>query len=679
VFLAIQTLLVSYLAQAASATVVGLLLVYFYSRYRKTYLLHWVASAFALVVFYLVVAGDLFRGEQLATLGPERIAAALIAGVAVAWAVVFFVSGTFMLARQRPIASRRFRLLVSVAGAAGLLFATPLALLQTGPLRQVLLVGGGSLVLGIGLAAGAALLRRGRPQSSFMFFIASLGALATVKLICAALFFGFWRGVVAQPYPAALAMVEMLAFFIVGLAMIISLLEDENEASSLAVAEVERMAYHDGLTGLPNRALLLDRLRTLLLQAQEKNEQFALYFLDLDRFKGVNDSLGHSTGDALLRQAAERIRHTLRDHDLAARFGGDEFVCIHFNLKGTDEALDVGQRLLDALREPFHLADREITVTTSIGVATFPIDGYDADELVRNADSAMYRAKARGGNRCFAFEPQMLSLSLERLELETAMRRSLRDGGFVVHYQPLFDIRTGRIYGLEALVRWNHPERGLLNPNYFIPIAESSGIIIELGAWVLREACFQVQSWRQERGIDLVISVNFSARQLHEPGTVEQVATVLQESGLPARLLEIEITESVAVGDFDRTVEILKQIRALGVRIAIDDFGTGYSSLAYLRMLPVDTVKLDRSFVREIAGPSDGAIARGVISMAHGLNLKVLAEGVETAEELAFLKANKCDNLQGFLYSVPLSAGAFETFVDDNSSLFESTQKAELN
>jgi diguanylate cyclase (GGDEF)-like protein len=679
VSLAIQTILVSYVAQAASAAVVGLLLVYFFTRYRKPYLLHWVASAFAMGVFYLAVAGDLFLGEQRGTLEPVRIASALSAGIAVAWAVIFFISGTFMLARQRPIALRRFRLLVSVAGAAGLLFVLPLALLQTGTVRQMLFVGGGSLVLGLGLGAGAALLWRGRPQSSFMFFIASLAALATVKLLCAALFFGHWRGVVAQPYPPALAMVEMLAFFIVGLAMIISLLEDENEASSLAVAEVERMAYHDGLTGLPNRALLLDSLRGLLFRAQEKNEKFALYFLDLDRFKGINDSLGPSTGDALLRQAAERIRRTLRDHDLAARFGGDEFVCIHFDLKGTDEAVDVGQRLLDALREPFHLAGREITVTTSIGVAIFPVDGYEADELVRNADSAMYRAKARGGNRCFVFEPQMLSLSLERLELETALRRGLREDRFVVHYQPLFDIHTGRIYGLEALVRWNHPERGLLHPNYFIPVAESSGIIIELGGWVLREACMQVQSWREERGIDLVISVNFSARQLHEPGIVEQVAAVLQESGLPARLLEIEITESVAVGDFDRTVEILNQLRALGVRIAIDDFGTGYSSLAYLRMLPVDTVKLDRSFVREIAGPSDGAIARGVISMAHGLNLKVLAEGVETAEEFAFLKANKCDNLQGFFYSVPLSAGAFETFVEDNSSLFATTPKAETN
>jgi diguanylate cyclase (GGDEF)-like protein/PAS domain S-box-containing protein len=428
-----------------------------------------------------------------------------------------------------------------------------------------------------------------------------------------------------------------------------------------AEATVEFQAYHDALTGLPNRLLLEDRLAQALVHAQRHKSPLAVIFLDIDHFKLINDTLGHAVGDKLLRAVAGRLRATLRADDTVARLGGDEFTLLFTELARDDDAARTAEKVLDAFSAPFAVDGHELYVTASIGVALFPNDGEDPDTLLRNADAAMYRAKEAGRNNYQLCTPGMNVRALERMTLERALRRALDRDELVLHYQPFVSLASGQIVGVEALVRWNHPERGLLLPGTFIPVAEESRLIVPLGEWVLATASRQLTAWHREGFSGLRMAVNISARQLQQQSLLKVVEAAVATSGAPAGCLELEITESAAMQNLEWTKSLLHALREMGVRISIDDFGTGQSSLSYLKHFPLSTLKIDRSFVRDIAvDPDDEAIVRAVIALAHILKLTVVAEGVETPEQHAFLQNAGCEEGQGHFFSRPLPAAALQ-------------------
>jgi diguanylate cyclase (GGDEF)-like protein len=417
--------------------------------------------------------------------------------------------------------------------------------------------------------------------------------------------------------------------------------------------------HHPG-TGLPNRDLLLDRLRQALYLAGRNELQVALLQLDLDHFKVVNDSLGHAAGDRLLGAVAGRLGECCRAEDTVAHLGGDEFAVMVPDLTRTQDAAVVARKLHDALQPPFTIEGRELFVTASIGITLFPEDGGDAEGLLRNADTALHQAKAQGRNTYQFFAAEMNTRTLARLSLETDLRRALERQEFLLHYQPQVDARSGELLGMEALVRWQHPERGLVPPLDFIPLAEETGLILPLGEWVLRTACTQNRAWQEQGLPPLRVSVNLSGRQLKQADLAGTVGRVLAETKLAPACLELELTESILMESVEATLDILDVIRAMGISLAMDDFGTGFSSLSYLKRFPIDRLKIDYSFVRDLTrNPSDAALVRTIIAMGHNLGLKVIAEGVETEEQLVFLREHGCNEVQGYYFSRPVPAEAF--------------------
>jgi diguanylate cyclase (GGDEF)-like protein/PAS domain S-box-containing protein len=426
-----------------------------------------------------------------------------------------------------------------------------------------------------------------------------------------------------------------------------------------AEEQIEFHAYHDVLTMLPNRKLFTDRLTHSLSRARRSGKSLAVMFVDLDHFKSINDRLGHEAGDELLLEMARRLRANVRDDDTVARLGGDEFTIILAELRYPEDAVNVTEKILKAVEQPLLIAGTSIEVSASIGIAIFPDDGNDAESLLRNADSAMYRAKEAGRNTYQLCTDDMKRRAIERLSLETRLRKAISDGQLLLHYQPQISLISGAVIGAEALVRWNDPERGLVHPSAFIPLAEESRLILPLGEWVLHTACSQMRAWRDD-GLDVgLISVNLSQRQFQQYDIVQTVRRVLADTGLAASSLELEITETAAMQNPETTVEALHALRALGVSIAIDDFGTGYSSLSYLKRFPITAVKIDRAFIRDItSSESDAAIVAAVVRIARAMKLRVVAEGVETEEQLSFLRQQECDAAQGYLFSRPQPAAA---------------------
>ncbi len=430
----------------------------------------------------------------------------------------------------------------------------------------------------------------------------------------------------------------------------------------------EQMVYsatHDSLTDLPNRVLFLDRLHHRMERAKRhKDYMYAVLFLDLDRFKVVNDSLGHNVGDQLLIEAASRLTDCLRNEDTVARLGGDEFVILLEDIQNATEVTRVAKRIQHDLSLPYDLEGHKVFVFVSMGIV-LTVDSYErAEDILRDADIAMYRAKGKGLGGYEIFEPEMLENVMTRLELETHLRKALEHEELVVHYQPILDLWTHRIVGFEALVRWQHPTRGLMPPAEFIPTAEETGLIVPLGYWVLEKACRQIRAWQAQFPADppLTISVNWSTRQCAESDLAEKIAEVLRETGLDAHTLNLELTESLLMNDTEYTIARLSELRALGVQVQIDDFGTGYSSLGYLHTLPIDTLKIDRSFISRLGINNNGSdIVRMILTLAHDLGMKVIAEGVETDNQLSKLMAMDCEYVQGFLFAEPvdsLEAGA---------------------
>jgi len=434
-------------------------------------------------------------------------------------------------------------------------------------------------------------------------------------------------------------------------------LRDISEIKS-SEEKITYLAFHDALTGLPNRRLFSDRLKVAMATARRKSQRLALLFLDLDNFKNVNDGLGHAAGDELLQETARRLLSRVRNEDTVARLGGDEFICLLVGIQEPEYAAVVAQRILDSMAQSFRLRDREFFLSASVGITLFPDDGDDPEALLANADMAMYRAKNAGRNNYKLFTPELNERVQRRMDLEGALRTAIDKHEFLVHYQPKVELDQGRVVGVEALVRWQRPGQGLVSPGEFIPLAEDTGQIVPIGEWVLEQACRQTKSWHDQGRRGLAVSVNLSPRQFRQKDLVPMVADTLERTGLDPACLELEVTESMVMDSVDQAIVTLEQLNRLGVHLSMDDFGKGYSNLYYLKRFPMNTLKIDRSFVQDVAVDNDDAsIVDTIINMSRSLRLKVIAEGVETREQLSFLRERRCDQIQGFLFSRPLPTG----------------------
>ena len=434
--------------------------------------------------------------------------------------------------------------------------------------------------------------------------------------------------------------------------------------------ELARQANHDSLTGLPNRNLLWDRIQGACARAQRYGNFSAVAFLDIDNFKVVNDSLGHTLGDHLLRAVASRLQSALRATDTVARQGGDEFVLVLCDQQSEQQIAGELRRIVELFAKPFSVEGRDVFVTASIGAALHPQDAKDPESLMKSAELAMYRAKESGRNTYQLYTVEMQTRVMERLALESRLRRAVELGEFELYFQPQVDLRTNRVFGCEALIRWRQPELGMVSPAKFIPLAEETGLIVPIGEWVLRTACRQCKVWQDAGLPQVAVAVNISARQFREKNLFQLVENILAETGLSPNLLELEVTESVIMHDAQQVIASLEAFREMGVRLSVDDFGTGYSSLSYLKRFPVDRLKIDQSFVRDLSTDADDvAIAQAIITLGHTLNLLVIAEGVETPEQLAFLRKYQCDEMQGYLFGKPMPAEEFGKLLESGRTL----------
>lgn len=427
------------------------------------------------------------------------------------------------------------------------------------------------------------------------------------------------------------------------------------------------LAGHDTLTSLPNRALFNQQLIHALAEARSHERMAAVMLLDLDRFKVINDTIGHDMGDRLLTQMAKRLEEAIPAHATLGRLGGDEFGVVCPRVQDPRDVAEMAKRLIDQLSRGVEMEGMELIVTPSIGISLYPLDGKDAKTLLKNADAAMYHAKEQGRNNFQFYRNEINASSLARMLLESHLRGALERGQFVLHFQPQIHLASGRMVGAEALIRWLHPERGMVSPGEFIPLAEETGLILAIGRWALHSACVQARSWREAGLPSIRVAVNLSGLQFKQRDFTELVAQVLEETGLPPQWLDLELTESIAMGDVEETLEKLETLSGMGIRLSIDDFGTGFSSLSYLKRYPIDTLKIDRSFVRECTqDPEDAAIIRTIISLAHGMGLSVIAEGVETREQRDFLRQHQCDEIQGYFYGRPAPAEEFARMLKES-------------
>jgi len=433
-------------------------------------------------------------------------------------------------------------------------------------------------------------------------------------------------------------------------------------------AEVDYLAYYDTITQLPNRALFEDRLEQAIAMAKSSGQTLAVLFISLDQFKKVNDTLGHGPGDILLREFAERLKSCIAQTDTVARFGSDEFALLRTQIEGADEVIETIGSLSQVLKFGFELDGQELFATASVGISLFPVDGEEGHTLLKNAGAALYKAKRSGGANYQFYTADIHDRASRRLSLETTLRRAIQNNEFLLHYQPKVSVDSLEITGVEALIRWHHPQLGLVSPAEFIPLAEDTGLIISIGEWVLKEACLENKHWQTQGFAPIRTAVNISARQLHDQGFADTVIRILKETNLAPQYLELELTESSIMQNAELATNVLSRLKSMGIYCSIDDFGTGYSSLASLKRLPINALKIDKSFVSDApSDPDDAALVMAIVTLAHNLRLKVIAEGVETEEQLRLLHLLRCDEIQGSLFSKPLPANAFVSLLDSHS------------
>jgi|HubBroStandDraft_3_1064219.scaffolds.fasta_scaffold00465_8 diguanylate cyclase (GGDEF)-like protein len=645
----------AYLAQAACALVIAAVLTALHRQYRRQYLQHWALSWWAFCV-YLVGSASARRLGSAAP--PLRFALSALALGAAYFQAAWLLAGTYEVATGREVGRRRLGRVL--AGLAALGVATAAATGLVAPGAQMLVrIGVRSLLAGLAfLIAGAGVLRTGlHPRGlggrlvggSFLLF-------AAAQLYNAGLSVAAFFPVDVTPASSVVFALYFVLQTSMGIGMVTWLLEEERVRAFDASEQIAHLSHHDALTELANRHLFFEHTRGAMERAGASGLGVAVFLLDLDRFKSINDSLGHGHGDEMLKLVAERLRGSLRPGDTVARLGGDEFTILLPAVAGERDMLRLAEKVLEAMRRPLSLLGREIVVTASLGISRFPQDGSDPEELLKKADVAMYQAKAQGRDGYQLYAADMDAHALDRLALENDLRKALSAGELRLYFQPVLDAASGRIVAVEVLLRWQHPERGLLLPGEFLWIAELSGLSYPLDLWVLRTTCREVLAWHRAGADWLRVAVNLSARTFQRPDLVERVKDVLWETGLTSSGLELEITETVAMHHAEESLAVISGLKELGVRVAIDDFGTGYSSLSYLRNFPIDTLKIDASFVRSLnedRGSSE--IAAAVIALAHSLGIRVIAEGVEQESQWETLRDRGCDEVQGFFFSPPLS------------------------
>jgi diguanylate cyclase (GGDEF)-like protein len=666
----------SLLLQAGAALIIACVFVGLKRRYWRPFLTHWTWSWLALAVYATLRAAALVVGHGRTFAYPPHVLISMASGVAGCLQLTWLMLGTYELTTGASLdkrATRRIVIAAAVAGAVlqGLFWWDPANAEVVYHLRVTVRR---LLVAGTSLAAAHMLSRTPRNTRAIgrrSVMLALIG-LATHQVHFLAL--GTDPGIRHQ-YPlwiATLGLVDVALYFGLAIGLVIWLLEDERQATMDAAAKIEKIAYHDSLTGLPNRQLFLNQMGMALHRARRTNTVVAVLFLDLDRFKVVNDSLGHAAGDLLLQTVSERIRSAVRGDDSVTRLGGDEFAVLCTEVGTPDDAMMVAERIIAAVKRPISLEGQEVFVTTSLGISLYPADATHPEGLLKSADAAMYRAKAQGRDMVERYVPELGAAALEQLGLESHLQRALEHDQLLVYYQPIVDSSTGRINGLEALLRWNHPERGILLPSEFIGLAEATGAIVPMGEWVLRTACAQVQRWRDRGQPHLRAAVNLSVRQLQHPDLVARIQQVLDSTRLPATNLEIEITESIAMRSSGRAIDNLRALKASGVRVSIDDLGTGYSSLSALRLFPIDSLKIDRSFVNGVPNNTDdSAIAAAVIALGQTLGVNVIAEGIERPEQLAFFTDHRCAEWQGYLLVSPQTAEQCEELLFGDGGALE--------
>ncbi|HEV2845826.1 MAG TPA: EAL domain-containing protein [Thermoanaerobaculia bacterium] len=660
----------SNIAQAIGAVVLAIVLVGFHRHYQRPYLLKWAWSWWAFCASLLAQSVAVVLVAYMPAGAPARLAASGVAMVAGFWQAAWLLFGTYEVVRERVLPSRFQRTLLGLLS----LFALALTLGSVGmepDQRFFVRVGLRALLVGIAFLVtswGVWRSRTGRSSAisgigwrlvSGSFLLYGLHLLQYAFVI-RFLDMGDPR---LTGYASLTGYFDLLFQGLIGIGLVTWLLEDERQRVVAASEQIEHLAYHDALTDLPNRNLLVQQLKEAVARAETRRERVAVLFLDLDRFKKVNESLGNRPGDDLLKILAERLRHNLRGTDLIARLAADEFVILLPGIDSEASILRVAEKLLAVIRTPFQLQGREIYLTGSLGISRCPEDGADPELLLKRAELAMYKAKETQRDSYQLYAPPMETRGLEHLSLEADLRKALtgEPGELALFFQPVLDTSRRGVAGVEALLRWFHPTRGLLPPSEFLWLAELSGLATALDLWVLRTACREIRGWREQGATDLYLAVNLSPRSFQQPDLLGHIEAVLAETGLPPSALELEITETLAMQNAEATLAVLRGLKDLGVRIAIDDFGTGDSSLSYLTNFPIDTLKVDRSFVHNLGrGKGGEEVAAAVIALALSLEIAVVAEGVESDEQWRWLLGLGCEKFQGYLFSPPLPGAECE-------------------
>jgi diguanylate cyclase (GGDEF)-like protein len=652
---------VSQAAQAGGALVMALVLVGFHRAYQREYLRTWSWSWWAFGAWMATSAlGQLLVWSEIVV--PEvQTLLIVLSLIGAYWHVAWLLFGTFELTTSRSVPERTETM---VLGGLLLFAVVPVLLsLDASPQESVVTqecLRNAFLALTYLVAsywiwnAGNEELSAGLGQRivSGAFLLSAVEELHYLAIHLGPAFLGF-----APSYGPLLVPFDFLLQFLLGMGMVIWLLEEESRHVVTEKARAEHLAYHDPLTDLPNRNKLIESVKGAIHRSERRAEgRSAVMFIDLDRFKVINDSLGHNYGDEILRAITERLRRNLLETEVAARMGGDGFAVLLPIVSSEWKIAQAADKILGLIRRPFAVQGTELYVTASVGISRFPDDGSEPDELLKKAEIAMYHAKEHGGDQYQVYAPTMDANALERLALENDLRKALVHGELVLFYQPVLDARTGHIESVEALLRWQHPERGLMGPAEFLWLAEVTGMSNAVDLWVLKTACREIAEWQAD-GADVRVAVNLSARPFQRPDLLDRIQEVLAETQLSANMLQLEITETLAMQNAEASQAVLRGLKELGIRVAIDDFGTGYSSLSYLTSLPIDILKVDRSFVSGLGTDrGSGEITAAVIALAHSLQLDVVAEGVETEQQLELLRKQGCNKVQGYLFSPPIPA-----------------------